>query len=453
MIPPSIKVKNGALPDEPGVYFYYDAAGELLYVGKATSLRRRVGSYFAKEQDPRIGDMVARIARIDYRETPTVIEALVLEANQIKALKPKYNILQRDDKTYLYLVITRDAYPRPMLMRGLDLERLGVNPFAKKLEGEAKKRFLAVFGPYTSGPALRKALDIVRRAVPWSVCRPPEETGRVKPCFDVGLKKCPGVCIGAVSKKEYRHVIRQLMWFFEGKKKRLLTDLKKEMNDAAAALDFERAARLRNGVEALEHVRDVALITREDPLPFFTPPKGAAEGFVDLNGRVEAYDIAHLSGTSAVASMVVFEYGRPAKQAYRRFRIKTAQGGDDFASMEEVLRRRLKRAQTHPHAWPLPQVMVIDGGEGQVAVAEKVMAEFRGSPGAPEAVPKIIGIAKGFDRKQDRLVYDRSDPELARIASAGKELFQRARDEAHRFAGAYHRLLRSKRSLGTGKGR
>ncbi len=438
MIPAHITVKDGELPDNPGVYFYYDTAGTLLYVGKATSLKRRVGSYFTKAHDNRIGEMVGKIARIDYLETPTVIEALVLEANRIKALRPYYNILQRDDKTYLYLVVTKEAFPKPLLMRGQDLERIGVDPFAKTLAGEAKKRFLAVFGPYTSGPSLRKALDLIRRAIPWSTCSPPSETGKIKPCFNVGVKKCPGVCIGAISEEDYRHVIRQLIWFFEGKKTRVLRELKKEMKDAAKAQQFERAARLRNGVHALEHIQDVALITREEPLPYIKREEG---GFIDLNGRIEAYDISHSSGTSTVASMVVFEEGRPNKGAYRKFKIKTVSGNDDFASMEEVMRRRLERAKNFPNAWPLPQVMVIDGGEGQVARVEAVMEELG------VQVP-WIGIAKGFDRKQDRLVFNRTDADLSRAAIAGKELFQKARDEAHRFAVAYHRVLRHKRSMG-----
>lgn len=436
MIPARIQVKNGELPDDPGVYFYYDRAGLLLYVGKATSLKRRVGSYFTKAHDRRIAEMVDQIARIEYLQTPTVIEALVLEANQIKALKPKYNILQRDDKTYLYLVITREAFPKPLFMRGQDLERLGVNPFAARLVGEAKKKFLAVFGPYTSGPSLRKALDLVRRAIPWSTCSSPEETGRIKPCFNVGVKKCPGVCIGKVFKSDYRKIIRQLILFFQGKKSQLLRQMNKEMEAAAKAQDFEQAAKLRNSIGALEHIHDVALISREEPLPYVK-----VEGsFIDLNGRVEAYDISNISGTSAVGSMVVFENGKPNKALYRKFKIKTVQGSNDFAMMEEVMRRRLAHREGD---WQLPQVMVIDGGEGQVGRVAQVMEELG------VKVP-WVGLAKGFDRKQDRLVYDPNDQDLVRVLTAGKDLFQRARDESHRFAVAYHRVLRGKRSLGTG---
>ena len=432
MIPASIRVKNGRLPDSPGVYFYYDASGTLLYIGKATSLKSRVGSYFAKAHDNRIAELVSKIARIEYIEVPTVIEALVLEANQIKAHKPYYNILQRDDKTYNYLVITNELYPRPMLMRGHELEKLGINPFDRTLSAKAKKKFIRVFGPYTSGLSLKRALEYLRRVIPWSDCQPPEVTGRHRACFNVHLKKCPGVCTGAISKADYRKIIRKLILFFDGKKVQLVRQLKKEMATAAKQERFEDAGKLRNNIFALEHIRDIAFITKEDvELPF---AKQAPEGSIDLDGRIEAYDISNISGTSAVGSMVVFEEGKANKNEYRKFKIKTVKGANDFAMMEEVMRRRLKRVGM-TKSWPLPQVMVIDGGEGQVGRVRKVMEEIG------VKVP-VIGIAKGYDRKQDRLVFDRNDIELSRVALRGKELFQKARDEAHRFAVAYHRTLR-----------
>ena len=180
MIPASIKVKQGELPDAPGVYLYFDKNEALLYVGKATSLKRRVGSYWSKAHDRRIEEMVAQIVRIDYIETPTVIEALVLEANKIKALRPKYNILARDDKTFMFLVVTNEPFPKPLLIRGHELRQMGVNPFQKELTGIAKRKFLRVFGPYTSGHSLKIALELIRRIIPWSTCEPPEVTGRIR---------------------------------------------------------------------------------------------------------------------------------------------------------------------------------------------------------------------------------------------------------------------------------
>lgn len=439
MISPDINIQGGELPDDPGVYFYFDKNGVLLYIGKATSLKRRVGSYFTKAHDNRIAEMVAQIARIEYIVTPTVIEALVLEANKIKALKPKYNILQRDDKSFMYLVITNEPYPRPLLMRGHDLARLGIDPFQPKLTAKAKEKFLRVFGPYTSSYSLKRALELIRRIIRWSDCEPPEVTSRTRPCFNSQIGKCPGVCHGAISKAEYKKIIKQLIWFFEGKMSALRREMKKQMALASEEQRFEDAAAVRNQIYALDHIQDVALISKEDvELPY---SRKAEEGGLDLEGRIEAYDISNISGTSAVGSMVVFEEGRPAKDKYRKFKIKTVKGTNDVAMMEEVLRRRLRRAELHPNAWPLPEIMVIDGGEGQVHRVQDVLDELG------IRVP-IVGIAKGFDRKQDRLVYDRSNAELGLFVKRGKEVFQKARDEAHRFAVKYHRNLREKRSFG-----
>ncbi|MCH8049746.1 GIY-YIG nuclease family protein [Patescibacteria group bacterium] len=435
MISKQVIIKKNELPDNPGIYFFYDQAGGLLYVGKATSLNRRVASYFTKAHDDRIAELVLKIAWIDYIETPTVIEALVLEANQIKAHKPTYNILQRDDKSFLYLVITNEDYPRPLLMRGLELYRLGINPFDSELSAKAKKKFIAVFGPYTSGHSLRKALEYIRRIIPWSDCQPPSVTGRRRPCFYRHIHKCPGVCTGEISKTEYRKIIRRLILFFEGKKAQLIKQLGRDMKKAAKDKKFEEAARLRNNIFALEHIQDVALITKEDiSLPF---SEVKDEEIIDLDGRIEAYDISNISGTSAVGAMVVFKEGKPAKDSYRKFRIRTVKKVDDVAMMEEMMRRRIKRAEQYQKSWGLPEVMVIDGGKGQVNRVQKVLDEFG------LHVP-VIGIAKGFDRKQDRLVFDRENLELARIATRGKELFQKARDEAHRFAVKYHRQVRSR---------
>lgn len=446
MFPKTIKIKNNALPDNPGVYFYYDAAEKLLYIGKATSLKKRVGSYFTKAHDPRIAELVRRIARIDYIETPTVIEALVLEANQIKAHKPSFNILQRDDKSFLYLAISSEDFPKPVFMRGLDLERLGINPFAPNLSEKAKRKFKAIYGPYTSGRSLKLALDLIRKVIPWSTCEPPQRQttpnpslkrrGEKRACFYRHLNQCPGVCTGEISKRDYGKVIRQLMLFFEGKKEKIVRQMKRDMKLAAVKLDFERAAELKRQVFALTHIQDVALVTRDESLPYAQ----STREYINILGRIEAYDISNISGTSAVGSMVVFENGQPNKAEYRKFKIKTVKGANDLAMMEEVLRRRLKRAMTQPKSWPLPELMVIDGGKGQVGRVQDVLDELG------LKVP-IVGLAKGFDRKQDVLVMDGSNKELKRVVTANKEILQRARDEAHRFAVSYHRKLRGKRSL------
>ncbi len=438
MIPQEIQILNNQLPDAPGVYFYYDLKNKLLYIGKATSLKKRVGSYFVgKKENQRTADLVANIARIDYLQTGSVLEALVLEANNIRTHKPPYNIAGRDDKSFIYLCLTNEDFPKPVLMRGLDLERLGIQPFSKFLQLKARRQFLAVYGPYLSARSLKIALDLVRRFIPWSTCNPPEVSGSSKPCFDAQIGKCPGVCAGTILPKEYRRNIRKLMLFFSGRKDTLLKQLKREMNAAARANEFEKAASLRDRVFALEHVQDIGLLMREE----FIDKADDINKHINALGRIEAYDIANISGTSNVGSMVVFEAGKPNKSEYRKFKIKGFEGANDVGAMEEMLRRRLTRNKVSPHAWPLPDIMIIDGGEGQVNRVNEVLKEM-------DLKIPVIGIAKGFDRKQDRLVYDTTNAELRRVAQAFKDTFQKARDEAHRFAGSYHRVLRSRRSLG-----
>ena len=431
MIPGSIKILHNALPDAPGVYFYYNEQGKLLYVGKATSLKQRVGSYFVgKDKHPRTAELVSKIVEIKYTQVPTVIEALVLEANQIRTHKPPYNILGRDDKSFIYLCLTNEDFPKPVLMRGLDLERIGIQPFSKRLSLKARRKFLAVYGPYLSGRQLKLALDLVRRTIPWSTCNPPSASGTSRPCFDAQIGKCPGVCSGALDKKAYRRNIKKLRLFFEGKKDTLLRQLKREMAASARGKNYEAAAKLRDRVFALEHIQDIGLLMKDEFAYELPEP---AVGHINAFGRIEAYDIANISGTSNVAAMVVFEGGKPNKHEYRKFRIKGFEGANDVGAMEEVVRRRLH------NDWLLPDIMIIDGGVGQVNRVEQVLREFKLD------IP-VIGIAKGFDRKQDRLVFDKSSAELRRVTSAFKEVFQKARDEAHRFAGAYHRNLRARQS-------
>lgn len=416
MIPPNVKVKNNELPDVPGVYLMKDASGTIIYVGKATSLKRRVSSYFQRPHDARIQEMVSLIRSIDYIEQPTAIEALILEANLIKFYWPHYNILEKDDKSFLYLAITNEPFPRPLLIRGSDLP------------DDAYKTYKAVFGPYTSGRSLKSALEIVRRAIAWSTCEP----GQKRACFYYHLKQCPGVCIGAVTQKEYGKIIRDLIKFFEGKKGEIVKRYRKEMMAAAKDKKFEEAAVLRNKIFALEHIQDIAVMRRDEE-DADTPRSDLP---VDLFGRIEGYDISHVSGTAMVASMVVFERGAPAKAEYRRFRIKTVEGSNDVASLKEVLTRRFR------NPWRKPDVLLIDGGIPQVNAAHEVVHEQ-----LHLNIP-IVGIAKGPARDRNDLVCRAEDRDLALFYEHYKPLLVRVRDEAHRFAITYHRNVRSRKMLG-----
>ncbi|MFA4955039.1 MAG: excinuclease ABC subunit UvrC [Patescibacteria group bacterium] len=412
MIPKKIKIKNGALPDEPGVYLMKNAAGEIIYVGKATSLKRRVTSYFQKAHDARIEKMVSEISSIDYIVKPTVIEALILEANLIKYYFPPYNIKDKDNKSFLYLVITKEDFPRPLLVRGTELG------------DDARKKYKAIFGPYTQARSLRAALDLIRRAIPWSTCIP----GQKRPCFYVHLKQCPGVCVGLVSKKDYAKIIRDLIKFFEGRKDDLIKQFKTEMKAAARRQDFESAAEIRNRIFFLEHIQDVAILKREDD---DIDKIREGEIVINLFGRIEGYDISNISGTSSVSSMVVFENGAPAKAEYRKFRIRTVAGPNDVASIRETIARRLR------NPWRKPDLMLIDGGWAQVNAAKQVVREF--DLGIP-----VVGVAKGPKRDKDELICDENNKEICAQCIRYKDLLIRVRDEAHRFAIAYHRKLRGR---------
>lgn len=401
MIPPEISVKHGTLPDSPGVYFMKDSRGNLLYIGKAGSLKRRVASYFLRPHDSRIQKMVSEIGRIDYEETDTALEALILESRLIKKFQPPFNVKEKDGKSFLYVEITKDKFPRVILVRGKDLT-----------QG-------TYFGPFTSASSIREALRIIRKIFPWSI-HPSEKIGTYKrPCFDYEVGLCPGTCIGAVGRTEYLKNIRNIKLFFDGKKRQVVIALKKEMKQASAALEFERAEKLQRRIFALQHIRDVALIGDSQ----ISVPDEDGKPKI----RIEGYDISNISGTSAVGSMVVFENGAPNKSEYRKFKIRTFDASNDVGMMREVLRRRFQ------NSWPLPQVILIDGGAPQVSVAHKVLAEF--SLNIP-----IVGIAKGPERKKNEFIG-------AIPAGVTPITLIRVRDEAHRFAISYHKKLRATKSL------
>lgn len=407
MIPKGVKVKNGRLPDAPGVYFMKNARGTVIYVGKATSLLRRVSSYFQKAHDARIAEMVGNIRTIDYLVTGTVIEALILEANLIKRYWPPFNIREKDNKSWLYLAFTKDEYPKPVFVRGHDLE-----------EG-ASKNYKAIFGPYTSPRSVRAALDYLRKIFPWTTCEP----GKKRACFYYHLGQCPGVCIGVADKAAYQKTIRDLIRFFQGKKETIIKDYERQMKKASKESRFEDAAALRNKIRALRHIQDVAIMKKEDTLP---------AGSRDPFGRIEGYDISTIQGTSTVASMVVFEQGAPAKAEYRKFRISAAAAKDDFSAIREALTRRFRHTE-----WRTPDLLLIDGGAGQVQAALDVLRALN------KTIP-VVGIAKGPERKRNDLIVPPTQSTLRAKLEPHMDLLISVRDEAHRFAVTYHRKVRGR---------
>lgn len=393
---PSRASLYNTLPATPGVYIMKDAADTIIYVGKAANLKRRVSSYFTRPHDRRIEQLVAAIVTIEHKNTDTALEALILESALIKKHLPFYNIKEKDDKSYLYVEIVKNVFPHVSLVRGRSVIR-GTR-----------------YGPFLSSTEIREGMRLVRRIFPYAT-HPPGATGQ-RPCFDVHLGLCPGTCAGLISKADYAKLIRRLVLFLDGKKQQLVKGLERDMATAAKKLEFERATTYKRQLFALKHIQDSMLITHPEIVSTRTAN-------ADHPIRIEGYDISNTSGTSSVGSMVVFEDGKPAKGEYRIFKIKSVQGPDDYASLAEVIRRRLTHAE-----WRMPDVFLIDGGAGQVHAVRTVLRD------AGVRTP-VVGIAKGAERKRNDLIG--SVPHTVDVAT-----LIRVRDEAHRFAIKHHKRLR-----------
>lgn len=394
--------KQYRLPDEPGVYIFKKGK-RMLYIGKAASVRDRVRSYFSPDlvqgRGQRIVGMVAEANSLSYQKTDSVLEALILEANLIKKHQPPYNVDEKDNKSFNYVVMTREDFPRVVLVRGRELFQTWDKADIKHL-----------FGPYPHGGSLKEALKIVRRIFPYrDTCTP----GSGTPCFNRQIGLCPGVCTGDISKTEYAHTVRNIKELFEGNFHGLKQRLLREMRAAAAREDFESAHIVRTQVAALEHIRDVSLIKGDIRI--------ASGGGV----RIEAYDVAHTAGSETVAVMTVVVNGEALTSAYRKFKIHSATN-DDIAALREALTRRLN----HPE-WSLPRVFVVDGGKGQVRAAERMLREA----GIQAAV---VGVVKNEFHKPERLIGN------ANAIQAYEKDIILANSEAHRFAIQWHRTRRRK---------
>jgi excinuclease ABC subunit C len=393
------KIKK--FPDTPGVYVMRGSHRNILYIGKATSLRHRVLSYFQRPQEARIETMLSQVENIEIQRTDSVVEALLLESNLIKKFEPKYNIKLKDGKTYLGIFVTKEDWPRVLPARLT--EKLPAGEF---------------FGPFPSSKEVGDALQILRKLFPFRVSCIPESG---KACFEYHMGMCPGVCFGKITKDDYKETIKQLKLFLRGQKKEAIRLLQHEMRIKAKNMEFEKAARLRDQIFALKHIQDVALIRDED-----------LDGLKPLPARIEAYDISNISGTFNVGSMVVFTEGIIDKSQYRKFKIKTVSGADDTSSLKEVLVRRLKHNE-----WKLPEIILVDGGRGQVNAMNEILTEQKID------IP-VIGIAKGPKR-------DRNDVITPEGVEIDKKLLVKIRDEAHRFAIEYYRKLHQKSLVKTSK--
>lgn len=535
------------LPDHPGVYLMHDESDEIIYIGKARSLRHRVRQYFQASHSEGLKKdrMVQKIAWFEYILTDTELEALVLECNLIKEHTPRYNTMLRDDKTYPYIRVTlHEAYPRLLSSRRLE---------------RGKDRY---FGPYTSAFAVKETLELLNGIFGLRTCskKLPKEIGKGRPCLNYHIGRCPGVCKGTESEEEYRKRVDAALDFLGGNSKDLIRSLEAQMKEASDAMDFEKAAQLRDLISSVKHVTEKQKITttggeerdivaayregeeavvsvffirsgkllgrehyyvsirleetmpeimsvflrqyysgtpyipkeiclrtepedrqqieewlserKEQQVQLLVPQRGVKnrllvlaennakevltndrerlkreegrtigavhelEELLGLSGlsRMEAFDISNTSGFQSVASMVVFEKGKPKKNDYRKFRLKTVTGPDDYASMEEVLTRRLTRAKEEGTA--LPDLILMDGGKGQVNVAKKVLSALSLS------IP-VCGMVKDDFHRTRGLYFENNELPIDRH-SEGFKLITRIQDEAHRFAITYHRALRGK---------
>ena len=416
------------LPNAPGVYFFRDANNAVIYIGKAKSIRKRVSSHFRISPEPsfRSREMVEEVVKIDFITTKNEVEAFILEARLIKRQKPKYNVEWKDDKNYLYVVVEDSEkidYPRIYTSRK-------PNPEAK-----------ANFGPFVEAFILRKILLFVRRLFPYRTCKVMPK----KPCLFYHIKRCPAPCVGLISKKDYQKIIQKIILFLSGDYVKLTNRLTKEMKQLSQKKAFEEAAKIRDQIKALERINEVNFLQS-----YSFPEEG--KGIKDLIGRlrkffpdleyhsafrIEAYDVSNISGTAGTGSMVVFIDGQKIPTEYRRFKIKTVSEMNDVACMQEILERRLTRQKE----WLLPDLIILDGGKGQLKAAQRVLQRFSLS------IP-YLGLAK-----KKELVYlpGQTEPLDLPLESPALLFLKKIRDEAHRFAKRYHLKLRSMKMRGLDK--
>jgi len=426
--------KVRTFPHTPGVYLMKDAAGRVIYVGKAKNLRSRAGSYFLKAaaEEQRTARLVREIADIEYLDAESEVDALLMESRLIKDVQPKYNQVQRDDKSFPYLEIsTREDFPR------IDFTR------------EPKDRGTKLYGPFASAGALRGAIAVLQKIFKFRTCsldidESDERWEWFRPCLLASIDQCTAPCNLRISKEEYRKDINRLKMFLDGKKTTLLRQMNKEMQEAADERLFEKAARLRDEIRMLETLDDRGeLDTHVQPEVFFIDPKKGLAGLQKVlklpktPRTVEGVDIAHLGGGETVASLVQFIDGMPFKPGYRRFKIREVSGVDDFASIHEVVARRFQGLADRAELFP--DVLLIDGGKGQLSAAMSAFESLGIEP------PTVLALAK---RDEEIFLPGQSEPlRLSRHAFALR-LLQYVRDEAHRFAQHYHHILRRRSTLG-----
>lgn len=406
------KILKKKLPDSPGIYYFLGSRKEILYIGKATSLKNRVRSYFVldirEKRSTFIEQMVTDAKSVECTKTDSVLEALLLEANMIRTHKPRYNTADKDDKSFNHVVITNEEFPRVLVVRAKDL-----------LLRFQESELLYTFGPYPQGMLFREALKIIRKLFQFYDTEKPVHLIQSKVSRGIiDFNQQIGLYPNVESKKDYQRTIKHLVLFFEGKKKELVKLLEKEMMQAAKAEKFELAHSLKKKIFALTHIQDIALI-RQD-----------ARGYSDEKSiRVEAYDVAHLGGSDMVGVMTVVKGGELSTDDYRKFKIKSVMGSNDTAALAELLERRL----AHPE-WQYPTIIVVDGSTAQKNRAEHVLRKHG------VHIPVVAVVKDEFHRPKRILA-----PSSLKMKYETDILLANA--EAHRFSIAYHKNKRRKAFL------
>jgi excinuclease ABC subunit C len=409
-----------SLPKIPGVYSFYDGR-KLLYIGKANDIKERVNNHF---QQPSYRDdiFISKVNRIGYISTGSEIEALLLEAKLIKKYTPKYNVVWRDDKNYFYVGVTREEFPRVFITHQTKISILKATEYT---------------GPFVDGKALKETLKSLRKAFPYRTCNFLQN----KPCLWHQLGRCPAPCLTKSKtaqqipnlrpeiKEETQRNAKNLIKVLKGEKKKVLLDLNKDMKKLSKEQKFEEAGRIKKQIFALEKVLLHSHIIEDEPKENWELENALKKIFRTKKEveRLEAYDISNIQGQEATGSMVTFINGKPNKSFYRKFRIRMEQKPNDTAMLKEILQRRLKHTD-----WPLADLMLIDGGKGQLNAAKEVVKNKT----------TVISLAK---RNEEVYTSFREKPLLAK--SLPREVFNlllAARDEAHRFAISYHKKLRQK---------
>jgi excinuclease ABC subunit C len=433
-----IREKIKSFPAGPGLYFMKDSGDKVLYIGKAKNLRSRVASYFQPGVDlissrgPKIVEMLCKVETVDILETPNEVDAVLKEARLVKDIRPPYNTDLVDDKTFPYLEITgREDFPGVYITR------------------KPRQKGSRLFGPFTSAKDLRGVLVVLQKIFRFRTCNLniSEEDGKrrfFRPCLLYSIKQCAAPCGAKIDKHEYKKIITDLVKFLRSKRSTILRQLRKQMAEASESFEYEKAAMFRDRIRLIER-----LDQRGTPDEHVQPEVFAAdptEALIKLRNLlqkpepvriIEGIDVANISGKEAVGSLVKFIDGKPFKSGYRRFKIKTVRGIDDYAMIAEVVKRRYKYAQRGEELWP--DLVLIDGGLGHLRAAEKALREMN----APDIT--ISSIAK---KEEDIYLQGKSKPLKLSANSPVRKLLQYVRDEAHRFAQHYHHILRGKKMLG-----